>query len=99
MSTINKKLTSKYEQKVKLKTEKVLGYPIPQFTEDEWNLRNKYKAWESWMPNMKGWSGDFNDDWYIVPQPEKPVLSAELIERIKMRDEWVNLFNRYYDNP
>lgn len=41
---------------------------------------------------------DVVDDFYTLPQPEKPILSAELKERLKMYNEWVKLFNTYCNN-
>lgn len=95
MSTSNKKLTLEHAEKAKRKTIAVLGYDIPKFTEHEWNLRNKYKAWESWTPTTKYWSGW--DDWEYRPEPEDPKLSEYLLLKIKMRDEWVGYFNIFYE--
>lgn len=85
-------------EKCKKRTNTVLGYTLPQFTEEEWTLRNKLNEYESWTPTTRYWSGNPNDDFYTIPQPKKPILSAELKQRIKMYDTWVKYFNSYLDN-
>lgn len=82
-------------EKCRERTNYVLGYTLPKFTQEEWDLRNKLEHYESWTPHKRYWSGNPNDDFYTIPQPEKPILSVELKERLKMYNEWVKLFNTY----
>jgi hypothetical protein len=96
MTQVAKKLTK--VEKCRKRANYVLGYTLPTFTEEEWGLRNKLKNYESWTPNTRYWSGVEGEPMLPKPQPETPMLSAELKERIKMYDNWVSHFNSYCDN-
>lgn len=89
---------NKLEKCIK-RTNYVLGYSKPKFTEDEVSLIKELEDWQSWTPTTKYWGGTYlnKDDFYTKPQPEKPNLSAYLIEKKKMYDEWRTFFNSYYD--
>ena len=77
----------------------VLGYTKPTFTKEELELKYQLEEYESWTPTTERFKIEGDDIIELsFPKPEKPKLSAELVERIKMRKEWVNRFNWYYYN-
>ena len=74
----------------------VLGYQLPKFTDEELILKKELEYYNSWTPNTRRFTKDFIE--IPCPQPEKPIISAALNEKIKMYGEWVSRFNSYYDD-
>ena len=86
-------------QKCTKRTNYVLGYTRPKFDENEVALIKAYKNWERWSPTNRRFkmiNGDLVE-LNNLPEPTKPNLSVQLLEKKKMYDKWVKYFNSYYD--
>ena len=88
-------MTKKFE-KCKKRTNYVLGYEKPTFTDEEQVLMREYNNWSQWNPNMRFFPNDGPP--VPLPQPEKPKVTSQFLQKIIMYDEWVKQFNSYYCN-
>jgi hypothetical protein len=69
----------------------------PQFTDEEYVLMREWNRWIDWSPDMKL----FTNDSYLpipLPQPPKPEVTPEFVQKIINYKQWVRGFNSYYDN-
>jgi hypothetical protein len=89
---------TKVEKCIK-RTNYVLGYTKPKFTQEEIALIKSYQIWQSWTPNNRSFriEGDNLIELENKPIIEKPNISVSTLEKSKMYDNWCRYFNSYYD--